>query len=151
MKFLLPKALLFSAVAATIFSSMTTALAQDEKVDPNVAAAKTAQAILDSATWADLFNGKDLTGWTGDLKGYAAQDGILICNKGGKHLYTEKEYSDFALHFEFKLEESGNNGIGIRVPKDGHPSKDGMEIQILDHDGKVYNGDALWPTGRLRS
>ena len=35
MKFLLTKALLFSAVAATIFSSMTLAIAQDQKVDPN--------------------------------------------------------------------------------------------------------------------
>jgi hypothetical protein len=150
MKSLLSKALLFSAIVATTVSSLTVAIAQDQKVDPNVAAAKTAQAILDSAKWTDLFNGKDLTGWTGDVKGYTAQDGILICNKGGKHLYTEKEYSDFALHFEFKLEESGNNGIGIRVPKDGHPSKDGMEIQILDHDGKVYNGEAVMADGKTQ-
>ena len=84
MKFLLTKALLFSAIMATLPS--LTVIAQDQKVDPNIAAAKTAQAILDAAIWTDLFNGKDLTGWTGDVKGYAAQDGVLICNKGGKHL-----------------------------------------------------------------
>ena len=48
------------------------------------------------------------------------------------------QYSDFAFTFEFKLEESGNNGIGIRVPTGGHPSRDGMEIQILDHNGSKY-------------
>jgi hypothetical protein len=124
--------------------------AQEQKSDPNVEAARTAQTILESAAWSDLFNGKDLTGWTGDTAGYAVQDGVLICNKGGKHLYTEKQYSDFALQFEFKLEESGNNGIGIRVPTNGHPSRDGMELQILDHDGKVYNGEAMMANGKTQ-
>ena len=117
-----------------------TVVAQDAKPDPNRVAAMRANEILDSAAWSELFNGKDLTGWIGDTAGYEVVDGVLVCKKGGKELTTEKEYRDFALRFEFKLEESGNNGIGIRVPKDGHPSQDGMEIQILDHDGKVYNG-----------
>lgn len=127
-----------------------TATAQDQKVDPNVAAAKTATSILESATWTEPFNGTDLTGWTGDTGGYVVEDGVLICKKGGKNLYTEKEYSDFAFHFEFKLEESGNNGIGIRVPQGGHPSGDGMEIQILDHDGKAYNGQAEMANGKTQ-
>ncbi len=124
--------------------------AQDRVPDPNVVAAAKAIALQETAEWSDLFNGKDLTGWTGDTAGYAVQNGILICNKGGKSLATAKEYSDFALRFEFKLEESGNNGIGIRVPKDGHPSRDGMEIQILDHDGKAYNGEAVMADGKTQ-
>lgn len=117
--------------------------AQDKKKDPNIEAAKSPLAILKAtATWQDLFNGKDLTGWTGDTKGYIAKDGNLVCQKGAKNLATVKEYSDFAFNFEFKLEESGNNGIGIRVPKDGHASRDGMEIQVLDHNGKKYQGEA---------
>ena len=97
----------FTLCLCAVFPAVA-AKAQDQKVDPNVVAAQTAMAVLDKAPWSDLFNGKDLTGWTGDTAGYAVQDGILICNKGGKHLYTEKEYSDFAVQFEFKLEESGN-------------------------------------------
>jgi len=42
----------------------------------------------------------------------------------------------------------GNNGIGIRVPQGGHPSQNGMEIQILDHDGKAYNGEAVMADGK---
>ena len=125
-------------------------MAQDVEPDPNVVAASKAIAMQETTAWTDLFNGKDLTGWMGDIAGYAVQDGILICNKGGMSLATEKEYSDFALRFEFKLEESGNNGIGIRVPKDGHPSRDGMEIQILDHDGKAYNGEAVLADGKTQ-
>lgn len=131
--------------------SAATVAAQDQKPDPNIEAAKSATVILEGAAWSDLFNGKDLTGWSGDTAGYSVENGILICNKGGKTLQTEKTYSDFAMHFEFKLEESGNNGIGIRVPKDGYPSRDGMEIQILDHDGKVYRGEALMADGKTQT
>ena len=125
--------------------------AQDERTDPNIVAAKGASAILDTtADWTDLFNGEDLSGWTGDTKGHIAKDGVLVCQKGAKYLITEKEYSDFAFHFEFKLEESGNNGIGIRVPRGSHPSSDGMEIQILDHNGLRYNGQANLDDGSKR-
>ncbi len=112
------------------------------KPDLNREAAKRPLALLKAANWTDLFNGKNLKGWKGDTTNYVAEDGILICRKGGKLLVTEKEYSDFAFTFEFKLEESGNNGVGIRVPEGGYPSRDGMEIQILDHNGKAYQTEA---------
>ncbi len=125
--------------------------AQDTKSDPNVDAAIRANAILDTtANWTDLFNGHDLSGWTGDTNGYAAEDGVLVCKKGGKNLVSEKEYADFAFQFEFKLEESGNNGVGIRVPAGGHPATAGMEIQILDHHGTRYSGEADLGDGKTR-
>ena len=106
------------------------------------------QAILESADWKPLFNGTDLTGWTGDTSKYAVEDGVLVCRKGAHNLVTAKEYSDFAFTFEFKLEESGNNGIGIRVPQGGHPAGDGMEIQILDHFGSRYGTETTLANGR---
>ncbi len=113
--------------------------------DPFVVAAEHAAGILGKAPWQPIFNGKDLAGWRGDTASYSAEDGVLVCQKGGKTLETEKEYGDFALSFEFRLEASGNNGIGIRVPKDGYPSRDGIEIQILDHDGPLYGQEAEIP------
>ncbi|WP_417738702.1 3-keto-disaccharide hydrolase [Rosistilla oblonga] len=128
------------------------ASAQKGKPDPNVTAAQAVDARLaETAAWADLFNGKDLSGWKGDTAGYVAQDGLLVCKKGAKLLLTEKEYSDFAFQFDFKLEPSGNNGIGIRVPEGGHPSTDGMEIQILDHDGDKYSTQIDLGNGKTRS
>lgn len=124
--------------------------AQNAKPDPNRQAAERALAILEAADWTSLFNGKDLSGWTGDTDGYVAEEGLLICKKGGKNLLSEKEYGDFAFQFEFKLEESGNNGIGIRVPKGGHPASNGMEIQVLDHHGKRYGGEVELENGRKR-
>lgn len=119
--------------------------------DPNRAAADRTQKILNAtAVWSDLFNGTDLDGWAGDTNGYAVEDGVLVCRKGAKNLITERQYGDFALQFEFKLDESGNNGIGIRVPQDGHAASDGMEIQILDHHGSRYEGEAEMADGNKR-
>lgn len=129
-------------------SALPAVVAQEAAPDPNREAAENALRILESAPSVPLFNGTDLSGWTGDTAGYAVENGVLVCKKGGRNLATEKEYSDFALTFEFKLEESGNNGIGIRVPKDGYPSRDGMEIQILDHDGSAYHGEAVMANGQ---
>ena len=86
-----------------------------------------------------LFDGKTLDGWQGATDGYVAQDGILASRKeSGGRLFTKKEYADFILRFEFKLEPGGNNGIAIRSPMDGRPSRDGMEIQVLDDTAAKY-------------
>ncbi len=123
-----------------------------ERPDPNRDAASRPLSILeDHANWTSLFNGQDLEGWTGDVDGYVAEDGVLVCQKGGKNLFTEKTFSDFAFQFEFKLEESGNNGIGIRVPTGAHPATDGMEIQILDDHGSRYVGTASLESGSTRT
>ena len=84
-------------------TTAATITAQEKQPDLNVAAAISATEILKEAAWLDLFNGKDLSGWTGDTAGYVVEEGILICKKGGKELATEKEYGDFALNFEVRL------------------------------------------------
>lgn len=130
---------------------LSAASAQDGgKSDPNVAAAARTAKILESAQWSNLFNGTDLDGWNGDTDGYTVEEGSLVCKKGGKFLRTDQAFADFALEFEFKLEESGNNGIGIRVPEGGHPASDGMEIQILDHDGSRYQAETEMADGQKR-
>ncbi|MEM9015935.1 MAG: DUF1080 domain-containing protein [Verrucomicrobiota bacterium] len=111
-----------------------------EKPDPSLLeGTKTLERVDAVDSWISLFNGKDLTGWHGDVEKYLVEDGILICQKGAKNLQTEEQYSDFVFRFEFKLTESGNNGLGIRVPPGGHPAIDGMELQILDHRGERYH------------
>jgi hypothetical protein len=97
----------------------------------------------------ELFNGKDLTGWTQLSKrgsGYTVENGLLVCPAdGGGNLFTDKEYSDFVFRFEFRLTPGGNNGVGIRAPITGDVAYTGMEIQILDHDDERYKGK-LKPT-----
>ena len=104
----------------------------------------------DEAGFTLLFNGKDLTGWVygGSSskpdkagKGYQVdpEQKTLYCTRqdGGK-LFTDKQYGDFVLRFEFRLEPNGNNGIGIRSPLEGDPAYAGMEIQVLDDNGPEY-------------
>jgi hypothetical protein len=123
--------------------------------------------------FTDLFNGKNLDGWTlvgGKGPGYVVENGVLVCPAdGGGNLLTEKDYANFVLRLDFKMEPAGNNGVGIRAPLSGDIAYSGMEIQILDQDhpkykkiqpwqrtGSVYNvvaaqKDALKPAGEWNS
>lgn len=86
-----------------------------------------------------LFNGKDFSGWMGATDGYAVEDGVLVCKKGGGgNLYTKQQYADFVLRFDFKLERGGNNGVGIRCEPGKNAAYYGMEIQILDNKAPRY-------------
>ncbi len=140
-----------AALAALLLGGPAVAQPAAAPPDAGIAAAEHAAQILSVVPFEPIFNGRDLAGWTGDTAGYAVEDGVLVCKKGGKTLETQAEYGDFALTFEFRLGESGNNGIGIRVPRGGYPSRDGVEIQILDHDGPLYGREAEIPgAGRQR-
>jgi HEAT repeat protein len=92
--------------------------------------------------FVSLFNGRDLGGWTGDTKGYVAEDGKIVIypERSSGNLYTEKEYSDFVFRFEFKLTPGANNGVGIRAPLEGDAAYAGMEIQVLDDAAPVWWG-----------
>jgi hypothetical protein len=94
--------------------------------------------------FTSLFDGKALTGWKlvgGHGPGYVVQDGKIVCPAdGGGNLFTEKEYANFVLRFEFLLTPGANNGIGIRAPYEGDAAYKGMEIQILDDGDAVYKG-----------
>lgn len=83
-----------------------------------------------------LFDGQSLAGWKlmdGKGGGYGVTNGVIFCAAGGGgNLMTEKEFENFALRFEFKMEEGSNNGLGIRAPLDGDAAYLGMEIQILE-------------------
>lgn len=95
------------------------------------------EAAAPEEGFLSLFNGHDLAGWTGDKVGYRVdEEGVLHARTPLGNLYTEKEYSDFVLRFEFKLTEGANNGIGIRTPVKGKASLNGLEIQILDDNAE---------------
>jgi HEAT repeat protein len=88
-----------------------------------------------------LFNGRDLSGWTGNRNGYRVENGVMAFrpspeNRG--NLYTEKEYGDFQLRFEFQLTPGANSGVGIRAPREGDAAYVGMEIQVLDDTAAIY-------------
>ncbi len=89
-----------------------------------------------------IFDGQTLNGWKlmgRNGPGYGVTNGVIFCaHHGGGNLFTEKEYEDFILRFEFKLEPGSNNGIGIRAPYEGDAAYMGMEIQVLDDNVTKY-------------
>jgi hypothetical protein len=99
--------------------------------------------------FVSLFNGRNLDGWfiVNQMgPGFLVRDGMIVCPlDGGQKLMTEKEYANFVLRLEYRLEADSNNGIGIRAPRNGQTSVHGMEIQILDQSGPKYGPMKLKP------
>lgn len=98
-----------------------------------------------AAGYEVLFDGTDMSAWTGNLRNYSLVNGTIYvtANYGnGGNLYTKKEYGDFIFRFEFCFEKPGvNNGVGIRTPQNVDAAYYGMcECQILDHDDPIYKG-----------
>ena len=97
-----------------------------------------------------LFNGQDLAGWTYGTDasgkerkagaGYQVREGgIVYCTVAdGGNLFTEREYANFVLRFDFKLTPGANNGVAIRSPRTGQIAYDGIEIQVLDDSSPKY-------------
>jgi hypothetical protein len=103
-------------------------------------ATASAQASQCEEGFVSLFDGKSLDGWIGATDGYEVKEGAIVCiPKIGGNLFTEKEYGDFHLKFEFRLTPGGNNGIAIRSPNiKGSAAYEGIEIQILDNSAEKY-------------
>jgi len=77
------------------------------------------RAVVETAGFSPLFNGKDLTGWEGDSSLWSAKDGMIVGDSPGiKHnqfLATEATYADFILKFSVRLVgDSGNSGVMFR-------------------------------------
>lgn len=76
--------------------------------------------FMQAQTWQNLFNGKDLGGWK-QLNGkalYSATNGEIVGTTVFKtpnsFLVTEKEYGDFILELELRMDSMMNSGIQIR-------------------------------------
>jgi len=112
-----------------------------------------------------LFNGKDLTGWKGLVadppnrakmsvdelakaqaeadqrmrSAWSVKDGVLVFNGNGDNLCTAKDFQDFELYVDWKIEAKGDSGIYLR----GSP-----QVQIWDQavsngvgSGGLYNNE----------
>ena len=80
-----------------------------------------------------LFDGNSLKGWKviGGKAEFKAENGMIVgttvANTGNSFLTTEKNYSDFILELDFKIEDTANNsGIMVRSHYDA------------SSNGKVY-------------
>lgn len=62
-----------------------------------------------------LFNGKDLSGWhaSGNNQ-WVIKDGILSSPHSGSNLITDRTFTDFKLHIEFRYPKESNSGVYLR-------------------------------------
>lgn len=105
--------------------------------------------------WKQLFDGKTLNGFkqlNGKAK-YHVEDGAIVgtsvLNTPNSFLATEKEYGDFILELEVKVDTAMNSGIQIRSHsrpdfKDGRVH--GYQIEI-DPSERAYSG-GIYDEGR---
>jgi hypothetical protein len=142
----MPKYAVCTIVAAVLFIA-TTQASDVEKAGPD--------DNKPPEGFVALFNGKNLEGWQGlveinkrsnDPAEYAkqveeankkylphwtVQDGILLYDGHGQSLQTAKDYGDFEMYVDWKIQKNGDSGIYLR----GNP-----QVQIWDPDSRSAAG-----------
>lgn len=94
-------------------------------------------ALSAAEDWTDLFNGKNLDGWVqrGGKAKYTIEDGCIVgtstLRTENTFLCTTKDYADFVLEYEFKVDPKLNSGVQIR-------SQAFPEAKELTYQGKSF-------------
>ncbi|MGN6544098.1 MAG: family 16 glycoside hydrolase, partial [Aureliella sp.] len=92
-----------------------------------------------SGDWKPLFDGKDLKGWTqkNGTATYRVEENSVLgrTNEGSPNsfLCTDKDYSDFELTFEVKVDDALNSGVQIRsrsTPEFNNGRVHGPQVEI---------------------
>lgn len=93
-------------------------------------------------SWHILFNGKNLDGWEkhgGDAV-YKVDEGAIVGhsvpNTPNTFLCTKKQFSDFELIFEVKVDNGLNSGVQIRSNIKGNDRVYGPQVEIESAPGE---------------
>lgn len=92
----------------------------------------------------EIFNGRDLSGWVkrGGEAGYSVEGGEIVgrtvAGTPNTFLCTEREFGDFVLELEFKVDGRLNSGVQFRS-------------QVFDHETIFQHGEKTIriPAGRV--
>jgi len=101
------------------------------------------------AGWVSLFNGKDLSGWR-QLNGkadYTVKDGVLIGttvpDQPNSFLATAKDYGDFQLELDLKVDTAMNSGVQFR----SESRADYQEGRVHGYQMEVDPSSRAWSGG----
>jgi hypothetical protein len=118
--------------------------------------------------YVSLFDGKDFAGWKvpeGDNGHWKAKDGLIDYDArseaaGDKHLWTEREYTDYALIIDWRIKETPFiNPRAAQILPDGSEAKDAdgkpIALSIPDSDSGILLAGSMkhqvniwcWPIG----
>ncbi|MDG2219805.1 MAG: DUF1080 domain-containing protein [Rubripirellula sp.] len=102
----------------------------------------------DDANWISLLPGaslagRSLAGWSSLApETWSVANGVLRCSgeatrytimSGGACLFTRREYRNFVMKFEYKLEPGGNSGVFLRAPKYMAGLMGILEISLMEN------------------
>lgn len=107
----------------------------------------TSTAVATDSGWINLFDGQTLAGWhgynkdTAKVSNWVYEDGALVClgatggaDTGGD-LVSDKDFDNFELEWEWKVDTGSNSGVMYHVIEDkkySGPWETGPEYQIID-------------------
>lgn len=107
-------------------------------------------ASAGTGRWVSLFNGKNLDGWEqrNGLAKYEAKEKCIVGtsapNSPNSFLCTKKNYSDFELQFDVKVDKELNSGVQIRSEskpdyQNGRVHGYQVEIAVGGFSGGIYD------------
>jgi hypothetical protein len=104
-----------------------------------------AAVAADEGKWVELLpDGKYQEHWTTEGN-WETTDGVLKLSprpgesgwsRWSSYLWSKKEYEDFEVKFDYKVEPGGNSGFYFRVGNKNSPVGEGIEVQIYASHGK---------------
>lgn len=101
----------------------------------------------DDGSWVpgrtvELFNGKDMTGWSPRFPGrpmeWYVEKGVMKNKDKASDIATAAKFGNFKLHLEFRVAQNSNSGVGLRAR---------YEIQIYGDYGRpvsLHGNGALY-------
>lgn len=89
-----------------------------------------------------LFNGKDLTGWTmsdpNTKNPWTVVDGTLVSPGHGPEIINNQKFRDFKLHVEFNIHDEANSGVYLRGRDEVQIETESIKEPPSHHTGGVY-------------
>ncbi len=131
-------------------------------VDPWLTPGAVVDAAPDAPDWVDLFNGRDLTGWTGDTEDWSVEDGALVgvfpAGRGGNGaaIRSEGQFGDQEARLVHRRTTAGLGGVFLRhswwddgkirvvasvVPGEGGTTCRSVHVSGLGRSGKLFSAD----------
>lgn len=106
-------------------------------------------SVVHAADWTPLFDGKTLAGWKqlGGQAKYEVKDGAIVGtsvpNTPNSFLSSEKDYGDFILELEVKVDSRLNSGIQFR----SNSLPDYKKGQVHGYQFELDPSDRAWTGG----
>ena len=102
----------------------------------------------DDGTWVpgrtvELFNGRDMTGWTPRFPGrpmeWYVEKGVMKNKAKASDIASLARFKNFKLHIEFRVAQESNSGVGLRARYEVQIYGDHGQPPSLHGNGALYS------------